>query len=277
MRSITALAELAHGIFPPSRDLPEIPVTAYEYAIEDAWRQMVERGGGVYHMTADTPIILGTSAYSLPIDLIELDREGVYLGYRPRTVATVARVSEVVTVTTATDHDLAVGHEVALDGVTAAGGTEFDVAGTVASVPSTTSFTVLQAGVADDTGTGGEVVAAYTPRRLTLALKEDLAPLPDDQADTGTPQYYYYPSSRAIALYPCPDGSYPAICMEYDAEPSALIDRTADLPLPAVYERGLMAYAAALVGGRSELMPFFEEGVRLWKAARTRREEANRR
>jgi LysM repeat protein len=72
------------------------------------------------------------------------------------TISTAVRSSGVVTVTTASPHDLDVGDAVALSGV---GDSSFDGAFAVASVPGSTSFTVAQAG-SDTSTTGGVATAA---------------------------------------------------------------------------------------------------------------------
>ena len=67
-----------------------------------------------------------------------------------------ARTSNVVTITTVSQHRFAVGQSVIVTGVTPVGGTDFNGTFTIASVPSQTTFTYAQSDV-DDTGGGGTV------------------------------------------------------------------------------------------------------------------------
>lgn len=67
-----------------------------------------------------------------------------------KTITSMARVSNVVTVTMASAHSFAVGQSITHAGNTGTGGTNFNVTATIVSVPSNTTYTFAQV-LADDT------------------------------------------------------------------------------------------------------------------------------
>jgi hypothetical protein len=80
------------------------------------------------------------------------------------------RSGGILTVTTATPHELAIGDTVTLAGITPAeGASTFNGSVTVASIMSATSFTAVQAG-SDDTGTGGYVSPAVMAPAVEVSV-----------------------------------------------------------------------------------------------------------
>jgi len=146
------------------------------------------------------------------------------------TISTIARVSNVVTVTTSAVHGILADMEVKISGVTATG---YDGMFLVASVPTTKTFTYTDNGD-DANSTDGTVYAAAYPLRTvnTNALQDIWAPtkvMIDDDYDlgkldggrenydqwvtmydtgTGQPNQYVLWGNLTMGLLPIPDGAY---------------------------------------------------------------------
>lgn len=275
MRSIRELAEIADKAFPSKTGTPNL--VALEYFIEEAYTELVARVGGLYRETAEITITPGTRYYALPSRYRELTHDGVVAYYTARTISNVARVSNVVTVTTTAAHGLAVGAVVDIDDVTAVGSTTFDEEGvTVLAVPSTTSFTFAQTDD-DDTGTGGTVECSESSLILEFAHLEDLTLQPEGEAAQAQITTYFFSDAYQIGFDSLPDGTYPCVYFSYDAQVPALTS-SEDLRGPQWMEKGLIAYAAAKVGSLAmdQGMAIYEATVRQWAAERSRREVRNR-
>ena len=89
------------------------------------------------------------------------------------TITTIARVTNVVTVTTAAVHGIVAGSEVKIDGTTAAT-TAFDGTFTALTIPSTTTFTYTDNAADDNTTLGYVYVAGYPLQTVNSALLQDI-------------------------------------------------------------------------------------------------------
>jgi hypothetical protein len=275
-RSIYELGQMAWRQFPPA-DV-RVQEGAYEMWVEEGWRQFVDAvGWGVYQQTAQIPLAIGETQFDLPNDLRQV--LSVRLGYLPRTLASLARVSGVVTAVTATEHGLEAGMHVQVLGADPDDFDEPDVA--VASVAEDeygllTIFTYAQAGD-DAVGTGGQVLSVQSSIALAKAENADFPRLPAHERTPSTPSRYYLPMPQVLGLYPPSDGRlYPEVILDYDALAPDTLDRMEPLPVSALAERGLIAYAGAMATGRMELLELFNEAVRQHRRNASIREDRNR-
>ena len=270
MRSINDLAVRANMLYAPKG----VTEAMYTLWLEEGFRLLAHRSGGLYTATYEQALTPGTSVYTLPADCRQLKSDGVYLYYAQRTITTAVRTSNVVTITTSAAHNLVAGVTVAIDGVTPVGATTFDDDEvTVATVPLTTTFTYAQTAT-NDTGTGGTVNSTETSETfLNLRLEQDVIAA-DWQLTQGDPTEYYFVDGLQYGLIPVPDGAYPTLTLRYDAEAPSSLSYTTVLPGPIVCEAGMLGYAharaARLVGDERMMllgMQEFEGAVRLWNDA----------
>lgn len=250
----------------------------YEIYVEEAWRQFVHECGGFYTRTTVLPLSLTAQTFALPDRLREIAEHGVFLSYQPRDIASIARVSDVVTVVTDTVHGLETGMYIGIDDVTGAGGTTFDGGPFQVTVTNTTTFTFSQDDD-DDTGSGGQVICGYDAKALTPKYhQEDTNPA--YYTEQGAPADYYFPDAFNLAIAPLTDGSYPELFIVYDAEEDDDLDLDTALDPPAYIEPGLLDYAAARAAGKgpgeARLSSAFVLACTDWKAARNLRENVHR-
>jgi len=255
MRSISELAQRATWLYPNVS--PDHGTAAYYVRIEGAYRELVRRCGGFIRQTLETPFVTGQRDYTMPTDYRELCAQGLSIRYAPRTISSIARVSDVTTVVTATAHALAAGMTVRVADVTGAGGTAFDGDFEVASVSASgalgvdvnDTFTYADEGD-DDTGSVlGTVGQASDVRYPAYARIEEMSLLPHGEgAEEGIPQYYSFKDKFTVVFDPVPDGSVPAFTIEYDAHPSSSLTITEDLVGPEWLEEVLIDCAALRMG-----------------------------
>lgn len=213
--------------------------------LAQGWRKFAHECN-VYQAVYELPLEYGVDSYDLPTDIKELlePQLGVALGYTPKTVQTVVRASNVVTVTTSTAHNLGAGFTVDIDGCT---DDSFDDSYVVLTVPTSTSFTAAQTG-ANGSSSGGSLTANADVRRaLSLVrpeylAKTTMAPTP------GAPVQYALHVGSQIQLDPPPDYSYPTVLLTYYAEAPGTLDSEDPLPVPAYVEEGLIGAALEKAG-----------------------------
>jgi hypothetical protein len=272
MRSISDLARRAATLYGAST----AEQGKYEIYVEEAWREFVHQVGGVYTRTTTLPLAIGQKTFAVPTRLREITKNGVYLHYTPRTIASIARSSGTVTVQTSTAHGLESGMTIAIDDVEPTGDTTFDGQFVVVTAADTTHFTYAD-DQDDDTGSGGEVVCAYAAKALTpINHPEDDNPA--TSTASGIPSQYYFPDAFTMVLTPTSDGQYPELFIVYDAEEGDDLDLSDALPVQAFVEPGIMAYAAGKAGNLEMALALAEFGkaVSDWRAARSLRENVNR-
>jgi len=286
--SILQLAQEAAALYLPAG----VNVDRYAIWIKQGWHRFVHRAGGVFTQTSEVPLTPGLCIYALPDDYRLLKKNGVYRYYAPRAIATAARAANVVTITTATAHNLVSGVTVKIAGTTPVGGTLFD--GTfVITVTQPTKFTYAQT-AANDTATGGLVSGLNASKAfLTFADEEEIVTAAAWDVTQGAPTRYFFPDGLHIAVNPVPDGNDPVLVLRYDAETPTPIDLTSDLPGPPYLEKALIGYGIwqaalslaplgedqakaahlkAVVG-----MTDFEDGITLWLSAEVERTQLNAR
>jgi hypothetical protein len=255
------------------------PAMRYEYYLEEGWRKFVHDCGGILRQTLEVPLTPGTREFSLPSDWKNPLR--VYVGYTPRSISSISRDGSTgtVTVSTATAHGLGANRNVAISGVTGAGGPEFNGSFSIYSATPPTTFTYIQTGLATDTGSGTDMLVSAPLSFLELKTArpwEVTSWQPDYAATAGRPYQYYCPDALTLAVNPVSDGSDPSLFYEYDAEvpagrvPIVLtgLDPTADLSVPGWVESGLKAYAAFRLGDDAQGLSEFQAIEKQWRAAR---------
>lgn len=278
-RNIRAIAEdaaMRHPL-PDSGTLPS-NVGAYVSYVREAWQQFVADCGLVYKNVEQVSLTLATREFDLPDDFRRLIE--ARLGYLPRTISTISRAAGgVVSVRTATAHNLPDGCTVRIADVTPVGATVFDGDFTDITVVDTDDFTYTDTETTADTGAGGEVQAAGTSVGLEIVTRAVAAPTPEYEATAGQPQYLFLPdNSFVFAVEPVSDGGYPNLLMEYDGEVPDTIDvnDSAGLPAPGWVEKGLIGYAAARAGVFPDGLRDYDEVLVRWRRAASRRGAVNR-
>lgn len=131
-------------------------------------------------------------------------------------LSAISRTSNVVTGTTAIAHNLTVGESITISGVTGSV-TSFNGTFTVATVPSTTTFTYTQTG-SDESGTGGTLTASQpsylirrivgcydrTRERIIYAIERATNPVGQlEKSEPGpgqTPPTYAQPAQQPLQL-----------------------------------------------------------------------------
>jgi len=274
--SIRQLAEQAHILYKPDG----VDVEMYAIWLLDGYRRFIQECGGVYTQTTELTLTKGTWEYSLPSDYRRLKSKGVYLYYAPRTISAISVTDTVCTVQTATTHALAADSEVTIADVTPVGPTTFDGTFTVASIPTTTTFTYTLS-ADDDEGSGGTVSSQHEDERFLSYTKEaSVVGIIDWSRDEERPTYYFFPDAFNIGLRHVPNGEDPVLVLRYDAAATEPIDEATALPLPSYVEAGLIGYGkmrAAIHAGDDRMVGIaaaeWDDGKRLWNAARSKREQ----
>lgn len=89
------------------------------------------------------------------------------------------------------------------------------------------------------------VLELTEPKELTLTDEATVMEEAGWNTDEDEVAEYYFPDASHIAFIPVPDGVENEVTLYYFAEAPSEIDLDVGLAVPAVYERGLIAYATA--------------------------------
>lgn len=266
-RTLNQLASQAAVLYPKATE------GQFLVYADDVLRDFVHEVGNVYSERWEQTITPSTAEYALPADFRRFRKQGVYLRYSDRTISTVVRSSNVVTVTTATTHLLATGVYVRISGVT---DDTFDDDEVQVTVTGTTTFTYANTG-SDGSSSGGYVKWVYDwdeARWLEGVEEEEITANADWRTTTGRPSKYCVRDGLNITLSLIPDGYDPTLIADYDAELPATFAVTDGLPLPSWTDEflrsGMIARAARVAGDvdRAALEEArYQNGINRWRAA----------
>lgn len=256
------------------------PERAWESWLTEAWREFVERAGGVYTQTQEAALTIEQQLFDMPQDFRELltTKQSVWLSYTPRTITSISRAADVAAVQTSTNHALETGMHVQIADVTPSGSDAFDDTDVAVTVTSGATFTYPNTGAADAGATGGTVECISTRQVLEpiSMFGDTLDRVPSYEVTAGTPQYYFMEQNGVVGVSPVSDGAtYPGLFVEYDALVPSDFAVTDTLPVSDAVADYLIGYAMARAQGQPKAAVLgagvLEPMVLAWKRLLSRR------